>query len=113
MEIKERIGGFGRFSIYLGINTDDTDRIKDKDEWKGEDFAVACERVRRIFNQLEEHEDFESLLKYKKLFEKICVLTNEVQADMGQKQLNLQRDMGEIDDIDCIEYPYDNPFDNG
>jgi len=110
MEIKEKIGDFGRFGIYLGINTDDQDRIKNKEEWKGEDFTIACEKVRNIFRQLEEHEDFESLLKYKQLYEKICDLANEVQADMGQKQLNLKRDMDEIDDI---EYPYDNPFDNG
>lgn len=110
MEIKEKIGNFGRFGIYLGVNTDDTDRIKDKGEWKGEDFAVVCEKVMNIFKQLEEHEDFESLLKYKYLYEKICSLINEVQADMAEKQFNLQRDMGEIDGEDL---PFDNPFDCG
>lgn len=96
MEIKEKVGSFGRFGIYLGIETEDDARIKDKDEWKGEDFAVACERVMKIFNQLEEHEDFESLLKYKKLFEKLCDLVNDEQADEANKRCKLQVELGEI-----------------
>ena len=101
MEIKERVGSFGRFGIYLGIETGDDSRIKNKDEWKGEDFAVACQRVRSIFNQLEEHEDFESLLKYKKLFEKLCVLVNDEQADEADKRCKLQAELGEISQEEC------------
>lgn len=101
MEIKEKVGRFGRFGIYLGIETGDDARIKDKDEWKGEDFAVACERVRKIFNQLEEHEDFESLLKYKKLFEKLCDLVNDEQADDTNKRFELQVELGEISQEEC------------
>ena len=101
MEIKEKVGSFGRFGIYLGIETGDDARIKDKDEWKGEDFAVACERVSRIFNQLEEHEDFESLLKYKKLFEKLCDLVNDEQADDANKRYKLQVERGETEQEEC------------
>ena len=101
MEIKEKVGSFGRFGIYLGIETGDDARIKDKDEWKGEDFAVACDRAIRIFNQLEEHEDFESLLKYKKLFEKLCDLVNDEQADDANKRYKIQVELGEIRQEEC------------
>lgn len=98
MEIKEKIGNFGRFSIYLGINTDDEARIKDKDEWKGEDFSVACNRVNRVLNQLEEHEDFESLIKYKKLYQQMRDLINNAQAEDANEDYKLQAELGEIEE---------------
>ena len=101
MEIKEKVGTFGRFNIWMGINTEDPDRAKDSETWKGDDFIAACERVKKILGQLEEHEDFESLLRYKQTFEKIARIVNDTQADDCNDVYQLKKDMGEVPEDDC------------
>lgn len=93
MIFEEKIANIQGLDVFIRTEKD----LRDKDNSHA--FNIIANRVKKIFEQIELHEDYEDLLKASQRLDKITQIINDGQADFYEKKAKLEAEIN--DEEEC------------